>query len=335
MALERLQKYLARAGSASRRACEELIRQGRVRVDGAIVREMGVKIDPESAVVLLDEERVKLPELVYFIAFKPKGTVSTSSDPHGRPTVIDLLPENARARVFVVGRLDRDSTGLVLLTNNGELAQRMTHPRYRVVKRYHVRVKGVPDDKMLEKLKKGVWLAEGKTCSIVPHIIAREAGTTLLEIDLSEGTNRVLRRSLAKVGLKVRRLTRVAMGPLELGELRPGECRPLVPEEVSKLLGILSGENLSPPAGSGRKAQKIAAREAARSRAARARAQGLRPRGKPRGTKGRGPQARSARGRPAKGRPPPRRGAGRPGTTRPGRPPARAKGTRRPGSKKR
>ncbi len=325
-----------------------------MRVNGEVIREMGVKVDPETAVVLLDDERVRLPKLVYFIANKPKGTVSTSSDPHGRPTVINLLPKGSRERVFVVGRLDRESTGLVLLTNNGELAQRMTHPRYQVIKRYHVRVKGYPDATIVEKLRKGVWLAEGKTPSIEPRVLEREGDTTLLEIDLSEGTNRILRRVLAKVGLRVRRLTRVAMGPLMLGELRFGEARPLTEPEVSALLGILEGENLVPAAAAGRREMKYAAQSRAPRRpasgsvarggrsggpsrgrlGARSHRGGARNAGGPRGAKRKGPSARGPRAAGHK-RAGPRRGGPRAGAAAPRspRPSARPRGKSQQGGR--
>lgn len=249
---ERLHKFLARAGVASRRSCEELIREGRVRVDGVVVREMGVKVDPEVAEIRLDDERVKPPPMVYYVAHKPRGVVSAVQDPEGRSTVVELLPKKARDKVFVVGRLDRESSGLIFMTNDGEVAQILTHPRYQVVKRYLLRAKEAPSPEQIEKLRRGIWLAEGKVPPIEMRLIEKDAHGAILEVDFAESTHRALRRALGKAGIQVRRLLRVAMGPLSLGSLASGECRALTPQELEAVRGIFEGRHLQPVKGSGR-----------------------------------------------------------------------------------
>src|SRR5438270_1775232 len=224
--LERLQKVLAHAGVGSRRACEDVILQGRVTVDGKVVRELGTKVDPARAKVAVDGQAIHLERMVYFAVSKPKGYVSTNNDPSGRPRVVDLLPEIPQ-RVYTVGRLDEMSTGLILLTNDGELANRLAHPRFGVEKLYRVVVAGSPEREVLEKLTQGVWLAEGKVRARRVRVVGRKGQASVLEMVLAEGKNREVRRMLAKLGHKVMSLTRVAVGPITPKGLAPGEYRSL------------------------------------------------------------------------------------------------------------
>jgi 23S rRNA pseudouridine2605 synthase len=231
---ERLQKILAAAGIGSRRQCEELIQAGRVEVDGQTVTELGCRADPMTQEIRVDGEAIDRPELVYYAVNKPVGVVSTSRDPSGRPRVVDLIP-GVRERLFPVGRLDLHSAGLILLTNDGELANRLTHPRYGVSKRYRVHVMGEPTPDIFARLKRGVHLAEGvaRVDEIFVHV--RRGKSTVLDIVLSEGRNREIRRIMAQVGHKVLELLRTGVGPVRLGKLPPGGYRRLTRAEVESL----------------------------------------------------------------------------------------------------
>jgi 23S rRNA pseudouridine2605 synthase len=232
---ERLQKVLAAAGIASRRDCEELIRDGRVEVDRQVVTELGTRVDPRSQEIRVDGESLPRVNHVYFAVNKPEGVVSTSSDPAGRPRVIDLLPPDM-PRVFCVGRLDMTSDGLILLTNDGDLAQGLTHPRHGVEKIYRVQLAGRIDEEGLKKLRRGAHLAEGFAHVKHARVKTRRKQSTVLEMILDEGRNREIRRVLARVGHKVQRLTRIAVGPVRLGDLPPGAYRPLTKQEVAGLV---------------------------------------------------------------------------------------------------
>ena len=231
---ERLQKVLAAAGIGSRRQCEELIRTGRVEVDGQTVTELGRRADPATQVISVDGQAIDLAEHVYYAVNKPVGVVSTSRDPSGRPRVVDLVPA-ARERLFPVGRLDLHSAGLILLTNDGELANRLTHPRYGVSKRYRVMVAGEPAPEVYERLKRGVHLAEGVARVDEIYVHLRRGKSTVLDVVLSEGRNREIRRILARVGHKVLELLRIGVGPVRLGKLPPGGYRRLTRAEVEAL----------------------------------------------------------------------------------------------------
>lgn len=259
----RLQKAMADAGVGARRDCEELIRAGRVRVNGQIVSELPCFIDPARDVVELDGEVLELPlasdaernraatrSFAYVLINKPKGVVTTTRDPEGRPTVLDFVPRALRGeRLFPVGRLDADSTGLLIVTNDGELAHRLTHPKFGVTKEYRVVCKGLADGEQLRKLERGMYLAtptsDGKTIAkraqmesvrIVRRLVDRARGDrTVLHVTLREGQNREIRRLLARVGLKVRELHRVAIGPLRAGGLKPGQSKLLSKRDVERL----------------------------------------------------------------------------------------------------
>jgi 23S rRNA pseudouridine2605 synthase len=231
----RLQKVLAQAGVASRRAAEELIAAGRVSVDGEVVREMGRRVDPITAVVHVDGSRVVLrDDLVHLALNKPRGMLSTMSDERGRPCVGDLVAGRGD-RLFHVGRLDADTEGLLLLTNNGELGHRLTHPSFEVQKTYLAEVTGqVPRD-LGRRLREGVALEDGPVRVDQFRLVDSLPGRTLLELVLHEGRKHVVRRLLEEVGHPVQRLVRTAIGEVKLGTQRPGRLRPLTTAEVGAL----------------------------------------------------------------------------------------------------
>jgi len=229
-----LQKVLAQAGIASRRECEELVVAGRVEVDRKVVTELGTRVDPLHQEIRVDGEVLSRPKLAYFAVNKPVGVVATARDPAGRPRVTDLLPPNV-PRVFCVGRLDLASEGLILVTNDGELANGLTHPSHGVEKIYHVQVAGQVESEVLAQLHRGIHLAEGYAHVKHVRIKSRRKGSSILEMILDEGRNREVRRLLARVGHKVQRLKRVAVGPVRLGELPTGAVRQLSATEVELL----------------------------------------------------------------------------------------------------
>jgi 23S rRNA pseudouridine2605 synthase len=243
---ERLQKVLASAGIASRRECEQLILEGRVEVEGRVVTELGTRVDPQRQEIRVDGEALPRPKLVYFAVNKPIGVVSTSRDPAGRPRVIDLLPPNA-PRVFAVGRLDISSEGLMLVTNDGELANRLTHPRHGIEKIYQVQVAGQVEREVLGQLHRGIRLAEGVAHAKHVRIKSRRKRSTVLEMVLDEGRNREIRRLLARFGHKVQRLKRVAVGPLRLGDLPTGAVRQLSGKEIQALHRAVAGTPIGAP----------------------------------------------------------------------------------------
>ena len=233
MARERLQKVMASAGVASRRQCEELILEGIVRVNGHVVDQLPAFADPQADTITVDGRRLRPPRHVYFLLNKPKGVICTNHDPQGRPRAIDLIeyPE----RIVCIGRLDAETTGLIVLTNDSELANRLTHPRYNVPKTYQAKVKGRVDAPAVARLKKGVWLAEGKTGQAAVRVLKADQNESLLEITISQGLNRQVRRMLARVDVRIKSLKRVAMGKLQLGNLAVGKFRELNTSEVAGL----------------------------------------------------------------------------------------------------
>ena len=233
MVEERLQKVLAAAGIASRRACEELIAQGRVAVNGRPAS-LGDKADRARDVVTLDGERVNVdPDLVHIMLNKPRGVITTVDDPEGRPTVMDLV--NLQQRLFPVGRLDQDTEGLLLLTNDGELANALMHPSYEVERRYVALVAGTVRREVLADLRRGVELEDGFARPRSVQQLEQDKGRSLIEVVMTEGRKREVRRLLGAVGLKVERLARVAYGGVELGELRQGKWRFLTQAEIGRL----------------------------------------------------------------------------------------------------
>ena len=232
----RLQKVLADAGVASRRASEQLIAAGRVSVDGQVVTTMGTRVDPRSSVIAVDGLRVATEQagLVHLALNKPRGTVSTMDDPEGRPDLSDLVADRG-ARLFHVGRLDADTEGLLLLTNDGELAHRLTHPSYEVPKTYLAEVAGPVARDVGRRLRAGIELDDGRAAVDGFRLVGDAPGIALVEIVLHEGRKHVVRRLLAEVGHPVRRLVRTAVGPVSIGELRPGKVRRLNHQEVGAL----------------------------------------------------------------------------------------------------
>lgn len=233
MAEERLQRALARAGLGSRRVCEDLIRAGRVTVDGSVAS-LGDRVDPSTAVVEVDGHRVSTdPGMRYFALHKPAGVTTTMRDPHAARDIRGLLPPGPR--IFPVGRLDRDTEGLLLLTNDGELGNRLMHPRHGVEKEYLAEVEGVPTEHHLARLRRGVELEDGVARALRATRVARAGGRGAVRVVVREGRKREVRRMLDAVGLPVRRLIRVRLGPIRLGRLRAGEVRALTPEEIRDL----------------------------------------------------------------------------------------------------
>mgnify|MGYP001240781781 FL=1 len=226
---ERLQKVLARVGIGSRRVCEDLIAEGRVRVDGDIAV-LGRRVDPETALIEVDGAPVGVrPDLVHYVLNKPAGVVTTADDPQGRPTVVGLVPDEPR--VFPVGRLDADTEGLLLLTNDGELAHRLTHPSYGVEKEYVAEVEGLPTRAVLRRLREGVELDDGPTAPARATLI----DPSVVRLTIHEGRNRQVRRMCEAVGHSVVRLVRTRIGPLADRSLAPGAWRELTGDEVRSL----------------------------------------------------------------------------------------------------
>jgi 23S rRNA pseudouridine2605 synthase len=224
---------LAAAGIGSRRACEELITTGRVEVDRKVVTQLGTRVDPHAQEIRVDGERLPNPKRVVYMLNKPVGVVTTNVDPTGRPRVVDLVPGDQR--LFAIGRLDRMSEGLILITNDGGLANLLAHPRYGVEKKYLVQVAGVPSEELLDRLRRGVRLAEGEVHAKRVSIRSQHKQSAVLEMVLDEGKNREIRRMLASLGHKVHQLKRVAVGNLSLGNILPGQWRQLAWSEIESL----------------------------------------------------------------------------------------------------
>lgn len=228
---------LANAGYGSRRNCEDLIITGRVQVDDKIVTELGTRVFPDKQKIKVDGEILHRARPIYIIVNKPKGILCTNRDPQGRSRAVDLVPPKF-GRLFPVGRLDQNSEGLLLLTNDGILAQRLTHPRYEIPKKYKVQVAGEADYSLIDSLKKGIHLAEGIVQADEVVFKSKYKQSSILEITLREGKNREIRRMLARMGHKVLQLQRTAIGPIKLGNLAPGEYRILTKDELEKLQKI-------------------------------------------------------------------------------------------------
>jgi len=234
--LIRLQKLLAQSGVASRRKCEEMMLAGEVVVDGEVVTRLGTKVDPLVAVIRVSGRR--LPPIsphVYLVLNKPRGVVSTMSDPEGRRTLADVVADRPE-RLFHVGRLDTDTSGLLLLTNDGDFAHRMAHPSFEVDKTYVAEVDGEITRATLQQLRDGVTLDDGPVAVSTAKVVTQGAGKSIVELVIHEGRNRIVRRLLDHVGHPVRRLTRTAIGPVVIGQLRSGDLRDLTLDELGDLL---------------------------------------------------------------------------------------------------
>lgn len=232
---ERLQKIVSKAGLASRRHAEKLIVEGRVEVNGVVVTTLGFKADPRGDHIKVDGKPIApLGSRVYLILNKPKGCVTTLHDPLERPTIRDYL-RGERRRVYPVGRLDFDSEGLLILTNDGELHHRLTHPRYRIPRTYQVKVKGIPESGEIERMRNGIPLDDGVTVRAGVRLVKRLKRNSWMRLTVYEGRNRLIKRLCDAISHPVISLKRIRYGPLALGDLRPGEYRYLTPEEIEKL----------------------------------------------------------------------------------------------------
>jgi 23S rRNA pseudouridine2605 synthase len=234
--MERLQKVIAYAGVASRRKAEQLITEGKVKVNGKVVRELGTKVS-NSDTIEVEGVKLEKEDKVYFLLYKPKGYISAVTDDKGRKTVVDIFKKSVPERIFPVGRLDYETTGLLLLTNDGEFSYQLTHPKFKIDKTYIARVKGVPTIEGLKKLQRGIKLEDGKTAPAKVSMTSfdEKAGKAICEITIHEGRNRQVRRMFEAIGTPVVKLKRERFAFLDLGNLNPGEYRELTKHEVKQL----------------------------------------------------------------------------------------------------
>ena len=324
--LMRLQKFLAMAGVDSRRNCEEYIRTGRVTVDGEVVTDPARGVDPSKQDIRLDAEKLRPPRFRYFLVNKPRGFLCTNSDPQGRPRAIDLVPV-VDQRLFTVGRLDENTEGMLLVTNDGDLAQQLAHPRFEVIRRYRCLVAGFPQPDILHQLREGMYFAEGYFRFRSVRVFKRRGQSTILELELQEGKNREIRRLMARVGHKVLALERVAFGPLKLGSLPPGHSRELSSFEVRQLRQFIKHGESSEPSKRGPANKSTFGYRAGKTRSDRNRpAQNSSPPVRPESTPPVSGARQSTAGRPADARP------ARPQSPRPASPgkPARNPAKRKP-----
>lgn len=244
--MERLQKFMAHRGIASRRKSEELIQEGLVKVNGKVVTVLGFMVNPEKDKIQVNGKLLKEePSKIYLMLNKPRGYISTVLDPKGRKTVKDLV-KDVKERIYPIGRLDYDSEGLLLLTNDGDLTLALTHPSHQVKKTYRVRVKGIPSINKLNQLENGVPLEDGITYPAQVHFIDQLNGNALLEIVIKEGRNRQVKRMCEYIGHEVIRLRRTKLGELSLGELKVGEYRKLTQKEITTLKKYILKPNSNP-----------------------------------------------------------------------------------------
>ena len=237
----RLQKIISLSGIASRREAERMITAGRVSVNGVVVSTLGTKADIQNDLVEVDGRPVSPPEKkVYYLLYKPAGFITTMKDPRGRPTVRDLAGKTGQ-RVFPVGRLDYDVSGLIIMTNDGEMANGLAHPKKEVKKRYQVKVNGIVSKETLKKLSCGIKLTDGLTAPARAKLIGTAQNSSWIELTIHEGRNRQVKRMCKAVGHRVEKLKRVGYGPLSIGDMKPGELRKLSPEEVSTLRALAGG----------------------------------------------------------------------------------------------
>jgi pseudouridine synthase len=239
LALERIQKILSKAGIASRREAERMVLEGRVSVNGKVVGTLGFKADPFRDHIKVDGRLTHLEPKVILLLNKPRGYLSTVKDPKGRLTIMDLL-KNVHWRIYPVGRLDFDAEGLLLLTNDGDLAHLLSHPRFSVPKTYLVKVAGVPEEKKLIRLKRGVMLEDGEAKAVSCSLVRQREKNSWVRVVVTEGRNRLVKRMFSAIGHTVLKLKRVEYGPIQLGDLPFGQFRYLKPEEIEKLRQISS-----------------------------------------------------------------------------------------------
>lgn len=231
MAEQRLQKILAAAGIDSRRKCEELILEGAVEVNNKTVDRLPAFADPEKDVIKVNGRKIRAEQKAYFLLNKPKGVICTNSDPEGRRKAIDLIPTDKR--IFCVGRLDAETTGIIILTNDTELSNKLTHPKFGLTKTYIAEIRGEIEEKQIERLKRGIWLSEGKTGRASVKVLKRNYKESLIEVSIKQGLNRQVRRTLAGVGLPVKSLKRTKIGKLNDSGLGIGKFRKLTNSEVA------------------------------------------------------------------------------------------------------
>ena len=237
--MERIAKFIARCGVTSRRKAEELISNGQVLINGTLVREVGTRIDPSHDVVTVDSERLTVPPLKYFLFYKPKGIITTKQDTHARKTVLDFFPKHHR-NIHPVGRLDKDTTGVLLLTNDGSLTNRLIHPRYGVTKVYEVIINGYITPYHLEHVQKGIRLDDGMTQPAEILRCKRKAQTSLIIIKIKEGKKRQIKRMFAALGYTVKGLRRTAFGSFTIGTLKEGSYRSLTAQEIKKMRELIN-----------------------------------------------------------------------------------------------
>ncbi len=242
MVEQRLQKVLAAAGVGSRRKCEELILEGIIRVNRKVVDTLPAFVDSKNDIITVNSRRIHAEKKVYFLLNKPKGVICTNSDPQGRRKAIDLITTGER--IFCVGRLDADTTGLIILTNDSILTNKLTHPRYGIAKTYLIRVKGPITAEQIDKLKKGIWLAEGKTKRSSIKMIKRTHTESWVEMTIKQGLNRQIRRMFAKVGLSVKSLARAKIGRIDSRGIGISKSRKLTKSEVEYLRKVTTSKPL-------------------------------------------------------------------------------------------
>lgn len=247
MTLQRLQKFLASAGLGARRNCEELVTMGRITVNGKTVSELSTMVDPEKDKISCDGQTIKPEEKVHFLLNKPEGVLCTTAKSRTRMRAIDYIPNKRGLRLFTVGRLDVDTEGLIIVTNDGELSQHVAHPRNEFPKTYRAHVTGNISGESVDQLRKGVFLKEGKTSPAQVRIIKRSRTKSVLEITIHEGFNRQVRRMFSRVGHTVTYLCRTSIGPIKLGSLKPGMYKILNQKEVDIILAHRPPKRLKAP----------------------------------------------------------------------------------------
>jgi len=298
MTRQRLHKLMASCGAGSRRACEEMIEQGRVEVDGKTVTTLGTQVDSETQTVKCDGHVLRPEPMLYFLLNKPSGAICSMVSKAGRPRAVDFMPGKVRdRRMFTIGRLDVDSEGAIILTNDGDLCHLVTHPRFGITKSYEVEVKGTPTQATIERMRKGVWLAEGRTGSVNVKLLRKSRERALLGMTLQEGKRREIRRICARFGHEVSRLLRVKVGPVELDDLPTGRTRVLTKDEIEGLRK--SANAVIRLGGAPRESGAKHGRGGSRRRLPAERAGG----GKPRASAGPRKKKKATRGGPRKGRP--------------------------------
>ncbi|WP_273701740.1 pseudouridine synthase [Tepidanaerobacter acetatoxydans] len=234
----RLQKYLSQAGVDSRRACEDIILQGKVSVNGKTIKKLGTKVNPETDIIKVNGKVCSLKyDFIYILINKPKGILTTVKDPLGRPTVLDLLPEFCE-RVFPVGRLDKETEGLLILTNDGEVTYKLTHPKYKVIKIYVAHVKGIVGNNKIKALEKGVTLEDGVTAPAKANILKVLRNSTIIKLEIHEGRKRQVRRMCDSIGHPIIELKRTQIGDISIKGLKPGEWRLLSQREIDYIKGL-------------------------------------------------------------------------------------------------